>query len=148
MGSPYVPTRKKAIYDILDRAKLKKGQLFIDLGCGDGRIVREAVRYKHVKGIGIDINPMLIFWAKIKAKLAHMKGVDFKVENIYQTDISKADVIYVFLLPQFLRKLKPRFEKEAKKGALVVSHGFLINGWEYEQMIDAKPFQTFFYRMR
>jgi SAM-dependent methyltransferase len=148
MGSPYVPTRKKAIRDILDRAKLKKGSLFIDLGCGDGRIVREAVSYKQVKGIGVDINPVLIFWARLKTRLAHMKGIEYKVENIYHTDISKADAIYIFLLPQFLRKLRPKLEKEAKKGTLIISHGFTIKDWEPEQMIDAKPFQTFFYRIK
>ncbi|MFH0979739.1 MAG: class I SAM-dependent methyltransferase, partial [Candidatus Roizmanbacteria bacterium] len=79
MGSPYVATSKKRIQEILKEANLKKGKIFVELGCGDGRIVRTAVKHYEVKGVGIDINPLLIYWAKILGK----NKAQFKVENIF-----------------------------------------------------------------
>src|SRR3989344_3747698 len=67
-GSPYVPTKRKIIQNILKSAGLKRGHKFIDIGCGDGRIVEEAVSFGAV-GTGIDINPLLIFRARLRAKL-------------------------------------------------------------------------------
>ena len=66
-GSPYVPTKRKILRNILKEAGLKKGYKFIDIGCGDGRIVEEAVSTFGAKGVGIDINPLLIFRARIRA---------------------------------------------------------------------------------
>lgn len=148
MGAPYVPTSKKNIHDILMKAHLKKGQIFLELGSGDGRIVREAVKKHGVRGIGVDINLLLIFLSRILAKRNHIENITFKKENIFQTDLSKAEVIYFFLMPELIRKIIPRFEKEINKGTLLISHGFKIPGWEGKliDQIDTQPFSTFFYR--
>jgi len=143
-GSPYVPTSKKRIKEILKTADLKKGKLFIELGSGDGRIVRTAVNQYQVKGIGVDINPLLIFWAKILGS----KNIDFKVEDIFKTDLRKADYLYIFLMPKLIEDLKEKLEKELKKGTVVISHGFPIEYWQKKlyKKIDSKPFPTYFYK--
>jgi len=64
MGSPYVPIRRKKIREILKEADLKQNKKFIDIGCGDGRVVKEAVQTFNVKGTGIDINPIILYKAK------------------------------------------------------------------------------------
>lgn len=150
MGSPYVPTKTKELLNFLKEAKIKKGQVFLELGCGDGRVVRNAVKEYGVKGTGIDINPFLIWWAKFRAKLAKVPNVEFKVENIFKTDLSKADVIYLFLMPELLAKLQGKFEKETKKGAILISHGFKIIGWEKHNFktIPNKPFPTYYYKIK
>ncbi|MEN9327709.1 MAG: hypothetical protein RI947_517 [Candidatus Parcubacteria bacterium] len=150
MGSPYVPTKNKVLKDILDRAKLKKGDLFIDLGCGDGRIVRMAATHYNVEAIGIDINPSLIWLSRLKTKLKKIRNTTFHVQNIYKSDISNADVVYLFLLPKFLVNLQNKLLKETKKGALIISHGFRIDGWD-QYLVDtivAKPFPTYYYRLK
>lgn len=150
MGSPYVPTKNKVLKDILDRAKLKKNELFVDLGCGDGRIVRFAAEKYGVHAIGIDINPSLIWLSRLKTKLKKIRNTTFSVENIYKADISNADVIYLFLLPKFLVNLQEKLKKETKKSTLIISHGFKIDGWD-EYIVDtiqAKPFPTYYYRLR
>lgn len=144
-GSPYVPTKSKKILEILKYAYLKKGKLFIELGSGDGRIVRWAVKEYHVKGIGVDINPLLIFWSKILGG----KNVKFEVKNIFDTDLKKADYIYLFLMPKLIEKLTFKMEKELKKGSIVISHGFPIKGWEKKlyKKLEGNPFSTYYYKI-
>lgn len=148
MGAPYVPTSKKHIDEILNKANLKKGQVFMELGSGDGRIVRRAVQVYEVKGIGVDINSLLIMLSKLLASRQHLADVTFLNKNIFKVDFSTADIIYMFLMPETIKKLLPKMEKEIKKGALVISHGFKITGWEKKitYMIKAEPFSTFYYK--
>lgn len=143
-GSPYVATRNKRIIEILENAGLKKGKLFVELGSGDGRMVRTAVKEYDVLGIGVDVNPLLIFWAKI---LGH-KNIDFKVENIFDTNLSKADYVYIFLMPKLIEELTLKMEKELKKGTIVISHGFPILTWKKKLFKTLKkvPFPTYYYR--
>ena len=77
MGAPYVPTSKKHIDEILKKANLKKDQVFMELGSGDGRIVRRAVQVYGVKGIGVDINSLLIILSKLLASRQHLEEVTF-----------------------------------------------------------------------
>ncbi|PJC80774.1 hypothetical protein CO008_00990, partial [Candidatus Roizmanbacteria bacterium CG_4_8_14_3_um_filter_36_12] len=113
---------------------------------GDGRIVRTAVKHYNVKGVGIDINPLLIFWAKILGT----NGIQYKLENIFETDLKQSDYIYIFLMPKLIEKLALKMNKEVKKGAIVISHGFPIKGWEKKLIKTLKriPFSTYFYRVR
>src|SRR3989344_8472148 len=63
-GAPYVPTSSKILDEILKEARLEKGQLFIELGSGDGRVLRRAVKNFQVKGVGVDMNPLPIIYSK------------------------------------------------------------------------------------
>ncbi len=147
-GVPFVPTNKKKIKSILEKAQLKKNSYFYELGCGDGRIVDFAVKYYHVKGIGIEINPFLITLLKLKYYLNKKNNPQYLYKNFFDIDLKKADFIYCFLLPKQLSNLKKKFENELKKGAIIISHGFKIPRWDkkiYAQIID-KPFSTYFYR--
>lgn len=156
MGSPYVPTKQKEVEYILRKAGLKKGQLLIELGSGDGRVIRTAVLRYKVRGIGIEIHPLLLIWSRIFTRLQKLsdtqstsQAVIFKRENFFKTNVSKADVIFLFLMPHTLKKLKEKFIKECKKNTLVISHGFKIEGWEgfLQYTILHTPFPTYFYRI-
>jgi len=150
-GSPYVGTNNKKIVRILTSADLKKDSFFIDLGCGDGRVVLTAVSNFKVKGIGVDINPFLIKIANLKAKIQSVdkKSVKFICQNILKTDITGADFIYLFLLPNLIKRLKPKLEKELKKNTIIISHGFKIEGWEKKliKKLPDLPFPTYYYKI-
>lgn len=149
MGSPYVPSKNKLLKRIFDTVSFKKNSRFLDLGCGDGRVVIFVARYYKVRTVGVDINPMVIAWAKLKTRFKNLKNTEFRVENIFKTDLSGYDAIYIFLMPKLLVKLKPKLMKEAKKNAVLISHGFKIEGWEkycYKTLSD-DPFNTYFYRI-
>lgn len=147
-GSPFVPTKMKKIKEILQVAGLRKGQKFFDLGCGDGRVVLSAVADYQVQGVGVDINPLLIWYAKLVCWFRKIRNVIFFSKNISDTDLQKADVIYLFLMPQLISRLVPKFEKELKKNCLVISHGFKIADEDSKifKTIKDTPFPTYFYR--
>lgn len=147
-GSPYVPTRKKELDNILKNANLKAKQKFFELGCGDGRISRRASEQFKVISVGIDINPFLILYAKLINKIKKTKNAEFIRQNIFDTDLTKADVIYLFLMPKLISLLLPKLEKELKRNSLVISHGFTIVEWKNKliKKIEGKPFSTYYYR--
>ena len=151
MGSPYVPTRSKVILEILSEVKFKKNKLFIELGSGDARVIRLAVKKYHLKGLAVDINGLINLWAKILSKFDKTnKDIVFKTENIFDTNLTKADYLYLFLMPDLLKKLVSKFDKELKKGTILISHGFPIN--EYKNRLikraDRRPFPTYYYRIK
>ncbi len=146
-GSPYVPSKKKELEFILRKCNLKHGMTFLDLGCGDGRVVRMAVEKYRVKGIGVDVNPLLLVWARFWSRLHGLRNIMFERKNILKYDVRQAHVIYIFLLPDLITRLLPHFEKNLKKGTLVVSHGFKIPEWKkfLKETVEHKPFPTYFY---
>ncbi len=147
-GSPYVPTRNKEVDIILGGANLRKNMLFIELGCGDARISRRAALHYKVKAVAIDINPLLIWIARIWAKVQKIPNITFKVENILQSDVSHVDVVYLFLMPKLIQKLEKIFVKKLQPNATVISHGFKMESKTFKliKKIDRRPFPTYYYK--
>ena len=149
-GSPYVPTKKKELEVILGELQPKKEKLMIELGSGDGRMLRLAAKTYGLNGTGIDINPLLNFWANLLWKLSSKNSKSsliFKTENVFDTDYRKADYLYIFLMPKLIAELTPKLNEELKKGAIVISHGFPILTWKRKlyKTLGRKPFPTYFY---
>ncbi len=147
-GAPYVPTSTRQLDLILEKAKLKKNQVFLELGCGDGRVVRTAVKKYHVKGIGVEINPLLFFWAKLLAKFKKT-NIHFSRLDIESQNLPGADIIYIFLMPKLIEKISPELLKQLEKGTLIISHGFKIKALSRYQRFKLfqKPFPTYFYKL-
>ena len=148
-GSFYVATKQKEVDIFLKEAALKKDQYFLELGSGDGRTLRTAAKMYQVIGKGIDINPVLTILARILTNIQHVKGIEFKTENVMKTELSQADVVYIFLMPKLIAKLEKRMLIETKKGALLISHGFELHAFKSKQtnIIQRKPFPTYFYKV-
>jgi len=148
MGSPYVATKNKQVELILKELKPKKGKFFYELGCGDGRMIRQAVKKYQVFGFGFDVNPLLLWWAKFLAERERLKNIFFERKNILNVNYQKANYLYLFLLPELIEKLAKKLKKELPKNAVVVSHGFPILGWKKKliKKIEANPFPTYFYK--
>lgn len=148
MGAPYVPTKRKLIKLILKTSGLQKGQKFLDLGCGDGRVVLLAAKEFHADANGVDVNVFIILVAKLKAKLSKINATFF-LENLFNFPLSNFDVIYIFLFPEMISKLAGKIKKEAKKGAVIISHGFKIDQLRKYLIKTVKtvPFHTYFYKI-
>lgn len=149
-GAPYVPTSVKIVAQILKEANLKKGQIFLELGSGDGRIVRTAVKNYQVNGLGVDINLPLIFYSRVAAKLQKLEKIKFLRQDLFKTNLKKTDVLFLFLLPKTLKKIAPKILTECKKNTLIISHGFRLEGLEkyLVKKTDRKYFPTYYYKIK
>ncbi len=106
---PFVPTPQEVVDKMLELAKVQKTDFLIDLGSGDGRIPVTAAQKFGVKALGVDINPQRIKEANERAQAAGVTNlVEFRQQDLFQTDISQADVLTMYLLPSVNLKLRPR----------------------------------------
>ena len=124
----YVGTAYDLVSKMLQMAQVKKGDLVYDLGCGDGRMLVLAAEKYGAHGVGYEIDP-----ERVQASLDNV--VRHHVENlvkiiqadIFTVDLSKADVIPIYLLPEMNRRLLPQFDK-MKPGARIVCHDYDLEG--------------------
>lgn len=130
----YVPTPHEVVEKMLDLAKVEKGAVVYDLGCGDGRIVVAAAKL-GAKATGWDINPERVKQAEENVK---QNGVEQNAKimlgDIFTLDLSGADVVTLYLLPSLNVKLIPQLEK-LKPGARIVSHDFDMRGVKPDQVV-------------
>ena len=132
---PYVPTKQPVVDAMLNIAKVSKGDVHYDLGCGDGRIVISAAKRGAI-ATGVDIDPERIKEANENAKVAGVTDkVSFIEGNLFDMDFSKATVLTLYLLPDVNLKLRPKILKEMKPGSRVVSHAFDMGDWKPEKTI-------------
>ena len=127
---PYITTPDNVVMTILHIAGVTAKDFVLDLGSGDGRIpITAAVRF-GAKGLGVEIDPNLVEASKVNAKLAKVEQlVDFKVQDLFETDLSQASVITMYLLPDVNLKLKPALQK-LKPGTRIVSHDWDMGDWQ------------------
>ena len=133
---PFVPTPLDVVDKMLELAEVKKGDLLYDLGSGDGRIVIRAAKKYGARGVGIEMDQVLLKKARQDAKAAGVGGlVEFRAEDALQTDLSRATVVTLYMLPWFNDKIKPNLKKYLKPGARIVAHDFGIEGWPPDQTV-------------
>jgi len=128
--APYVPSSKESLKKILAGANLEKGQVFYDLGSGDGVVVEMATTNYGVKGIGVEINPFLVLFSKIKSQLKGLKETRYIRNDFLKINLKEAQVVFLYLLPRNLPKLQKKIEAECQRGTLVVSNSFPLQGWD------------------
>ena len=128
---PYVPTSPETVAAMLKLAGVQKNDMVIDLGCGDGRIVITAAKEYGAHGIGVDIDPERIKEANENAQKEGVANiVGFRQGDLFNTDIRKATVVTLYLLPEVNMKLRPRLQRELKPGTRIVSHSFDMGDWK------------------
>ena len=129
--SPWAPwwrTNKKVAKAMCRLAKVGKNDVVYDLGSGDGTALIVAAKEFGARGVGIEIDPLRVF---VSSMLLSSNGVSNKIQikknNFFDVDISKASVVFVYLVPKALNRLLPKFKKELKKGTRIVSYRYEIN---------------------
>jgi ribosomal protein L11 methylase PrmA len=120
---------------MLELAQVKKGDLLYDLGCGDGRIVVTAAKRYGCRAVGYDIDP-----DRVKESLQNVEKnnvghlVTIEQKDIFTLDLSKANVITLYLLPSLNVKLFPQLEK-LKPGSRILSHEFRMRGVKPDKVV-------------
>jgi hypothetical protein len=136
--APWVPTPPEVVVKMMEMAKVNKDSVVYDIGCGDGRIVIYAAKTFGCRGVGIDIDPVRIDECKANAKRSKVENlVRFKQADATKVDISEATVVALYLLPESNELLRPKFEKELKPGTYVVSHNYIVPGWDKKELTSA-----------
>jgi len=124
----WVPTPPELVEAMLDLAKVTPQDYVIDLGSGDGRNVVAAAR-RGARALGVEFNPQMVALSKRNAANAGVTDrASFIEGDMYQADISKANVMALFLLPSNMLVLRPKF-LELRPGSRIVSNTFGIEGW-------------------
>ena len=134
----FVPTPQEVVDKMLELAEVKKDDVVYDLGCGDGRIVVTAAKKYGVKAIGFDIDPQRIKESKENVEKNGVgKLVTIKQKDIFKLDLSKANVVTLYLLPSLNVKLMPQLEK-LKPGSRIVSHAFDMKGAKPKKVVKVQ----------
>lgn len=142
----YVPTPQEVVDEMLELAKVTKDDVIYDLGSGDGRIPITAAQKYGARGVGIDINPERIREAKENLQKAGVGDlVEFRQQDLFETDISEATVVTLYLLPSLNVKLRPKLFEQLKPGTRIVSHDFDMGEWKPERVVQTEEGSTIYY---
>lgn len=127
----WVPTPPETLTLMLDLARVTADDYVIDLGSGDGRTVIAAAK-RGARALGVEYNPDLVALSTYEANRAGVGDrARFVQGDMYEADVSKADVLALFLLTENLRTLTPTF-LALRPGTRIVSNTFAIPGWTPE----------------
>ncbi len=123
---------------MLELAHVTSADVVYDLGSGDGRIPITAAQRYGARGVGVEIERRLVAEAASNAAKAHVAGlVSFVHGDLFEADIRPATVIAMFLLPRMIDELLPKFKRDLRPGARIVSHGYDLGpSWPPEQTRD------------
>lgn len=135
---PILKTPKDIIKEIIDTMNLKKEDVFVDLGCGDGKVVLEAYANARCKSYGLDLSPIMIIIARTFRILKYPvnKDIVFNVENIYEASLKDFTKIYCYLDEKSMNILKKKFEKFLKSGGEMYSYRYKIEGIKAKKKVE------------
>ena len=132
---PFVTTPDNVTIAMLRLAGVNAQDYLIDLGSGDGRIVITAARLFGARGLGVEIVPELVERSREAAKRAGVADrVEFREQDLFATDLSKATVITMYLLPEVNLQLRPRLLALAP-GTRIVSHDWDMGDWRPDRTV-------------
>ncbi len=133
----WVPTPQELVEKMLDMAKVTPKDYVIDLGSGDGRTVITAAK-RGAKAIGIEYNPDMVELSKRNAaKEGVSEKATFMKADLFEADLSQAQVITMFLLPDINLKLRPKL-LNLRPGTRVVSNSFTMGEWQADETANVK----------
>ena len=125
VGGPWVPSSMQVVNRMLEMAEVGPDDVVYDLGCGDGRMLIAAARRYYARAVGIEIDPLRYLWCQFLITiLGQRKRIRIVFGNLFNQDISEADVVMCYLMPDALTKLEKKLKQELRPGTRVVSNRF------------------------
>jgi hypothetical protein len=132
---PFVATSNKLLPKIADALEIQPDDVVYDLGCGDGRFMFYAAkRFPETRFIGIERNYLLVSYILVRKFLLGNKNISIRRQNLFNADFSDATKVYIYMLPEFMKKLSPQFPH-----ARVASRAFKLSGkdpWSVVTLLD------------
>ena len=135
--APFVATPIPVVRQMLILAELRDGEILFDLGSGDGRAVIMASKDFGARSVGVELREDLANRAldNIK-KLGLTDKITIVQKDIFNVDLSSANVVFLYLTTSANEKIKPKLETELKPGTRVVSHDYEILGWKAKKITN------------
>lgn len=141
--APFVPSPPQVVRQMLSLADLKAGEVFFDLGAGDGRTVVMAAKEYGARAVGVELREDLakkalstIYEQSLQDRITIVNG------DMFNVDLTSADVVFLYLTTSANEKVKPKLENELKRGARIISHDYEIVGWKPVKVINFCENQT------
>jgi len=147
----YVPTPDEVVDEMLKLAKVGKNDVVFDLGCGDGRMVIDAIKkYGAKRGVGVDIDPERIQDSVARAKMFGVSDkVQFREGDVLKKvdDLADASVVLLYMGQDINLRLRPILKSTLKPGTRVVSHRFTMGDWKPDKTITVKDADSIEYEL-
>jgi precorrin-6B methylase 2 len=123
----FLPTPPEVVSAMLDLAKVTASDVVYDLGSGDGRTPIAAAKEHGARGVGVEFNPKLVELSRQNAEKAGVSDrVRFVNADLFETDLSEASVVTLYLLGSLNQRLLPKLRHDLKPGSRIVSHAFTM----------------------
>ena len=133
---PYDPSPPEVVTEMVRLAAVGPSDVVYDLGCGDGRIVIAAVKRHGARGVCVDIDPERIRESRANARKAGVEDrIRFLTQDLFQTSLTDATVVMLFLWPEINLKLRPKLLRELRPGTRIVSHMHDMGDWRPEETV-------------
>ena len=127
---PDVRTPLVVVNEMLRLAEVTADDVVYDLGSGDGRILIAAARDRGARGVGLEIDPVLVAQSTERAgRLGLAERLTFRLQDLFEADLRPATVVTLYLSPDLNRRLRPKLLSELRPGSRVVSHSFDMGDW-------------------
>jgi hypothetical protein len=135
-GAPYVPSKKRDIKKVFrELYPISNADVLVDIGSGDGVVLREAVRAGAKKAVGIELNPLLVVISRLLSR--HTAAVEVRLADFWLTKLpEETTVIYTFGESRDIEKMARRVESEAQRlgrPLYFISYGFALSSRSYEK---------------
>ena len=134
LPAPYVASKTNVVEKMVKLAQIKKADRVFDLGSGDGRLLIAAAKRGAV-AVGVEKNPFLVFLSRIKIKIARVNAKVF-YGDVADLDLTKANIVFLYLNPKVLAKISPKFKQELKTGAKIISNTYELSGFTLYKKSD------------
>ena len=134
---PYVPTPQVVVDEMLKLANVTAKDFVVDLGSGDGRMIITAARHFKANGLGVDIDSKLVALSNKQAKTDGVEDrAKFIEQDMFKADIGKATVVTLYVLPDFMEKLRPKLLAELRPGSRIVAHDYYMSEWHPDRQFS------------
>ena len=134
----WVPSPDLLVDTMLEIAEVTHRDVVMDLGSGDGRTVIAAARL-GARAIGVEYDPQLVELSRARAAAAGVEErATFVAADLFETDLSAATVITMFLLPDLNARLRPRL-LALEPGTRIVSNTWDLEDWEPDHTVVLDP---------
>jgi ubiquinone/menaquinone biosynthesis C-methylase UbiE len=134
----FAPTPEEVARSMMQVARLQRGEIFYDLGSGDGALLIMAAKEFGARAVGVEIQKKMVAYSVRRIRSLGLESVIKVVRgDFFEADIIDADVLALYMIPEALRRLRSKLERELKRGARVVVYKYPVEGWKPKEIHDA-----------